>query len=96
MDLTVHSTSFYPYMAQMSTLDALANGEITQGEHYKCVMGPGGPSETWELCTADCICDQPWCDCTPPDDQTKDFYPTLKEISFTCYVRPDEDIPLPV
>ena len=35
-------------------------------------------------------------DCTPPEDQTKDFYPTLKEISFTCYVRPDEEIPLPV
>ena len=77
-------------------LDALANGEITQNEHYLCIMGPGGPSDTWDLCTASCICDQPWCDCTPPEDQTKDFYPTLKEISFTCYVRPDEDIPLPV
>ena len=40
-------------------LDALANGEINQIEHYKCVMGPGGPGPTWEQCTAECICDQP-------------------------------------
>ena len=28
-------------------LDALANGEINQIEHYKCVMGPGGTSIIW-------------------------------------------------
>ena len=74
-------------------LDALANGEITQIEHYKCVMGPGGPADTWERCTADCICDQPFCNCVPPEEGMSSetwFQPNLRDTTITCYPDPEE------
>ena len=74
-------------------LDALANGEINQIEHYKCVMGPGGPGPTWEQCTAECICDQPFCNCVPPEEGTSSetwFQPNLRDTTITCYPDPEE------
>ena len=78
---------------QKILLDALANGEITQIEHYKCVMGPGGPADTWERCTADCICDQPFCNCVPPEEGMSSetwFQPNLRDTTITCYPDPEE------
>ena len=73
--------------------EALANGEITQIEHYKCIMGPGGPADTWERCTADCICDQPFCNCVPPEEGMSSetwFQPNLRDTTITCYPDPEE------
>ena len=75
----------------------MANGEITQIEHYKCVMGPGGPADTWERCTADCICDQPFCNCVPPEEGMSSetwFQPNLRDTTITCYPDPEEWIKL--
>ena len=47
--------------------DAFEGGELDEIEYYKCVMGPGGPAEKWESCFADCTCEMPWCNCTPPE-----------------------------
>ena len=69
----------------------LANGEIDNIEHYMCIMGPGGPAETWELCTADCICDQPGCNCIPPESisiqhgTSKYEVYNLRETEVICY-----------
>ena len=64
----------------------LESGEISKIEHYKCVMGPGGPAETWELCTADCICEQPFCNCEPPETAvgySKNW--NLRDTTIICY-----------
>lgn len=53
-------------------------------------MGPGGPGATWEKCTADCICDQPFCNCVPPERRdeirkgvTKKW--DLRDTTIICY-----------
>ena len=71
-------------------LEALANGELNQLEHYMCIMGPGGPGETWEKCTADCICEQPFCNCEPPEDrdQIREGFTRkwdLRDTTIICY-----------
>ena len=55
-----------------------------------CIMEPGGPGETWEKCTADCICDQPFCNCVPPERRdeirkgvTKKW--DLRDTTIICY-----------
>ena len=95
MPLLLHVVQDRPLFTriQISTLNALANGEITQGEHYKCVMGPGGPGPTWEQCTAECICDQPFCNCVPPEEGMSSetwFQPNLRDTTITCYPDPEE------
>ena len=71
-------------------LEALENGELNQLEHYMCIMGPGGPGETWEKCTADCICEQPFCNCEPPEDrdQIREGFTRkwdLRDTTIICY-----------
>ena len=71
-------------------LEALASGELNQLEHYMCIMGPGGPGETWEKCTADCICEQPFCNCEPPEDrdQIREGFTRkwdLRDTTIICY-----------
>ena len=71
-------------------LEALANGELNQLEHYMCIMGPGGPGETWEKFTADCICEQPFCNCEPPEDrdQIREGFTRkwdLRDTTIICY-----------
>ena len=70
--------------------EAFENGELNRLEHYMCIMGPGGPGETWEKCTADCICEQPFCNCEPPEDRdqiregfTKKW--DLRDTTIICY-----------
>merc|ERR1712046_148774 len=73
--------------------DALANGEINQIEHYLCVMGPGGPGPTWELCSAECVCEQPFCNCIPPEEGNSSesgFQPNLRDTVIHCYPDPEE------
>ena len=69
--------------------DLLESGEINQIEHYKCVMGPGGPADTWERCFAQCTCDSPWCNCTPPEVAfAQTGYESqlhLRDTTITCY-----------
>jgi len=69
--------------------EMLENGEISNIEHYMCIMGPGGPGETWEICTAECICEQPFCNCEPPETaQVTTGYIKrwdLRDISIICY-----------
>merc|ERR1739848_13026 len=69
--------------------EALANGEINSIEHYKCVMGPGGPADMFDKCFEDCVCSSPWCNCTPPEIalQQTGFIDQLhlRDTTITCY-----------
>jgi len=80
-----------PFEEEVAKCDeALENGELNQLEHYMCIMGPGGPGETWENCTADCICEQPFCNCEPPEDrdQIREGFTRkwdLRDVTIICY-----------
>ena len=66
--------------------EQLESGEINAIEHYKCVMAHGAE---WERCFAECTCDSPWCNCTPPEVAFKQTgYVSqlhLKDTTITCY-----------
>ena len=73
-------------------LEALENGELNQLEHknvhYRTQRRV--PGETWEKCTADCICEQPFCNCEPPEDrdQIREGFTRkwdLRDTTIICY-----------
>ena len=64
----------------------MVNGEITILEYAECLSKH---IDDMEDCTAECICEQPGCNCTPPEntqDQTEviDRY-ELRDMIITCY-----------
>ena len=66
--------------------EQLESGEINQIDHYKCIMSL---TAEWERCFAECTCDSPWCNCTPPEIAFKQSgYVSqlhLKDTTITCY-----------
>merc|ERR1719378_1643558 len=69
--------------------EALENGEINSIEHYKCIMGPGGPADMFDKCFEECVCSSPWCNCTPPEIALRQngFVEQLhlRDTTITCY-----------
>ena len=67
----------------------MENEEINLIEHYQCIFGPGGPADTLETCTAECVCEQPGCNCTPPEDRAEDVFEIkrfeMRDMIITCY-----------